>query len=158
MHCPHCLAPCPIYTAPWPNKKNKINFLYKYLLNVIAVLCFQTANVKMFVKYMLICAHCPCFHQSATKLCLDLVSFACWIVNEFWSLTRKNVLDLVIRALNCAQFCVVCTLICGRILVFRVLDCAQFLLHPELAGTLKTYPKPIPNPKPAPKTNPTPKW
>ena len=42
---------------------------------------------------------CPCFHQSPTKLCPDLVSFACWIVTKFWSFTRKS--DLVIRALNC---------------------------------------------------------
>ena len=33
---------------------------------------------------------CPCFHQSPTNLCLDRVSFTCWIVIEFWSITRKS--------------------------------------------------------------------
>ena len=67
-----------------------------------------------------------------TKLCPDLVSFACWIVTEFWSFTRKSVPHLVIRALNWARFCVVCALNCTRILVVRALDCAQFILHPAL--------------------------
>ena len=83
---------------------------------------------------------CPCFHRSPTKLCPVLVSFTCWIVTEFWSFTRKRVPDLVIRALNCARFCVVCALNCARILVVRALDCAQFLLHvlpfSHPAGTL----------------------
>ena len=33
---------------------------------------------------------CPCFHQSLTKLCPDLVSFACWIVTKFLSFTGKR--------------------------------------------------------------------
>ena len=37
----------------------------------------------------------------------DLVSFACWIVTECWSFTRKSVPDLVIRALNRARILVV---------------------------------------------------
>ena len=69
---------------------------------------------------------CPCFHRSPTKLCPDHVSFACWIVTEFWSFTHKSVPDLVICALNCARFCVICTLNCARILVVRALDCAQY--------------------------------
>ena len=32
----------------------------------------------------------PCFHRSATKLCPDLVSFACRIVPEFWASARKS--------------------------------------------------------------------
>ena len=63
---------------------------------------------------------CPCFHQSPTKLCPDLVLFTCWIVTKFWSFTRKSVPDTVIRALNCARFCVVCALNCARILVVRL--------------------------------------
>ena len=35
---------------------------------------------------------CPCFHQSPTKLCPDLVSFVCWIVPGFWPFTHKGVL------------------------------------------------------------------
>ena len=67
----------------------------------------------------------------------DLVSFACWIVTEFWSFTRKSVPHhLVIRALNCTRFCVICALNCARILVVRMLDCAQFLLHPALLPTV----------------------
>ena len=78
---------------------------------------------------------CPCFHRSPTKLCPDLVSFVCWIATEFLSFTRKS--DLVIRALNCARFCVVCALNCAGILVVRTLDCAQFLLHPALFPTYR---------------------
>ena len=66
---------------------------------------------------------CPCFHRSATKLCPDLVSFACWIVTEFWSFTHKS--DLVIHALNRARFCVICALNYAQILVVRALDCAH---------------------------------
>ena len=60
----------------------------------------------------------PFFHSSATKL------FACWIVTELWSFTRKS--DLVIRALNRARFCVVCALNCARILVVRSPHSAPF--------------------------------
>ena len=66
---------------------------------------------------------CPCFHQSPTKLCPGLVSFACCIVTKIWSFTSKSVPYLVIRALNRARFCVVCALNCARILVVRALDC-----------------------------------
>ena len=59
---------------------------------------------------------CPCFHQSPTKLCPDLVSFACWIVTESWSFARKTVPDLVVRALNCARFFVVRAINCDRTL------------------------------------------
>ena len=107
----------PDLQAPSPN------YIFKKML-----LCFQTADVKMLVFADL----CRCFHRSPTKLCPDLVSFVCWIVTEFWSFTCKSVLDLVVRALNCARFCVVCALNCAQILVFRALDCAQFLLHPAL--------------------------
>ena len=82
---------------------------------------------------------CPFFHQSPTKLCPDLVSFACWIVTEFWSFTRKSVPDLVVRALNCARFCVVCALNCARILVFRARLCPISFApcpFPNLVGTL----------------------
>ena len=60
---------------------------------------------------------------------------------KFGSFTCKSVPDLVVHALNCARFCVVCTLNFAWILVVRMLDCAQFLLHgscpfTNLAGTL----------------------
>ena len=38
---------------------------------------------------------------------------------------HKNVPDLVIRALNCARFCVVCALNGAQILVVRTLDYAE---------------------------------
>ena len=44
----------------------------------ILLLCFQTADVEMLMLVDL----CPCFHRSSTKLCPDIVSFACWIVTE----------------------------------------------------------------------------
>ena len=34
---------------------------------------------------------CPRFHRSPTKLCPDLVSFACWIVPEFLPFGHKSV-------------------------------------------------------------------
>ena len=74
---------------------------------------------------------CPCFNRAPTKLCLDLVSFVCWIVPELWAFARKSMPDLVVHALNCAHFFVVCALNCARILVVRALDCAQFLLYNE---------------------------
>ena len=80
--CPYCLAPCPIYTAPCPNiyKNYFIILLFLYIFfflqNVIDVFVFADLW--------------PCFHQSPTKLCPDLVSFACWIVTKFWSFTRKS--------------------------------------------------------------------
>ena len=111
----------------WYLKKKKIKLL----------LCFQTADVKMLVLADL----CPCFHQSPTKLCPDLVSFACWIVTEFWSFMRKSVPHLVIRTLNCARFCGVCALNCARILVscLRARLCPIYVApcpFPNLAGTL----------------------
>ena len=72
-------------------------------------LCFQTADVKMLVKCLQICAdvfiNCP----------QDQIL----VVHDF---TRK-------------RFCVVCALNCAQILVVRALDCAQFLLHPALFPT-----------------------
>ena len=103
-------------------------YLFSFFVCVIAVLCFQTADVKMLVKFLKICAHVFIDRP-------DLVSFACWIVTEFWSFTCKSVPHLIIRALNCARFCVVCALNCAQILVVRTLDCAQFLLHPALFPT-----------------------
>ena len=96
------------------------------------------------------CNCCCVFKQLMYKcLCLQIcahvfidrlqncaqTSFACWIVTEFWSFTRKSVPHLVIRVLNCARFCVVCALNCARFFVVRALDCAQFLLHPALFPT-----------------------
>ena len=133
---PTCFAPCPIYTAPCPNlllKKKKKKKLFSFLQNEIVVFVFSDSRCKNACK--MLADSCPCFHQSPTKLCPDLVTFACWIVTKFWSFTCKSDFDLVIRALNCAQFCVVCTQNGARILVVRALDCAQFLLHPALFPT-----------------------
>ena len=33
---------------------------------------------------------CPCFHRSPTKLCPDLVSFACSFVPELWAFASKG--------------------------------------------------------------------
>ena len=83
--CPYWLAPCPIYTAPCPNlKKIKIFFLQ----NVIAVFVFSDSRCKNACK--MLADLCPCFHQSPTKLCPDLVSFECWIVTKFWSYRHKR--------------------------------------------------------------------
>ena len=102
-----------------------------FLQNIIAVFVFSDSRCKNACK--MLADLCPCFHRSPTKLCPDLISFACWIATKFWSFTCK--IDLVIRALNCARLCVVCALNCARILVVRALDCAQFLLHPALFPT-----------------------
>ena len=72
--CPNSLAPRPIYIAPCPNRQQK------YL--EILFLCFQKAD-ELYNAYII--DLCSCFHRSATKLCPDLVSFACWIVPEFWA-------------------------------------------------------------------------
>ena len=125
--CPYCLAPCPIIQRP-----ARIVYFY-FFQNVIAVFVFSDIRCKNACK--MLADLCPCFHESPTKLCPDLVSFACWIVTKFWSFMCKSVPHLVIRALNCARFCVVCALNCARILVVRALDFAQFLLHPALFPT-----------------------
>ena len=125
--CPYWLAPCPIYKRPARIKKKKK-----------IIFCFFPPFTKCncCCVFMLVLAYlCPCFHRSPTKLCPDLVSFACWIVTKFWSFTCKSVPHLVIRDLNCARFCVVCALNCARFFVVRALDCAQFLLHPALFPT-----------------------
>ena len=110
--CPYCLAPCPnslaprpIYIAPCRIKKKK-----NFFIHIIAVFVFSDS-------------------RSPTQLCPDLVSFACWIVPEFWSFTRKD--DLVVRAPNCARFLVVCALNCAWILVVRTLDCALPISQPS---------------------------
>ena len=56
-------------------------------------LCFQTADVKMLVTA---CRFVPMFSSigSPTKLCPDLVSFACLIVTEFWSLDVQPLLHV----------------------------------------------------------------
>ena len=89
--CPYCLAPCPIYTAPCPNKNknNNTNIYFLFLQNVIAVFVFSDSRCKNACK--MLADLCPYFHQSPTKFCPGLVSFACWIVTKFWSFTSKSV-------------------------------------------------------------------
>ena len=87
--CPYCIAPCPICTVPCPNlKKKKILNYFFILQNVIAVFVFSDSRCKNACK--MLADLCPCFHQSLTKLCQDLVSFACWMVTKFWSFTGKR--------------------------------------------------------------------
>ena len=69
-------------------------------------LCFQTADVKMLVKCLHICAHV--------------------------FINRPQDQILVVHVQIC---CVVCALNCARNLVVRALDCAQFILHPALFPT-----------------------
>ena len=126
-----------LYSAlpKFKKKKFKLHFL---LQNVIAVFVFLDSRCKNACK--MLADLCPCFHRSPTKLCPDLVSFACWIATEFWSFTRKSVPDLVIRALNCARLYVVCTKLCpnfgcshARLCPISFVPCP----FPNLAGTLK---------------------
>ena len=112
--CPNFRAPCPIYIAPLPELKT--NFVHIILYNLCFCLFRQLMNCTMLRDL------CPCFHRSPTKLCPDLVSFACWIVPEFLAFARKSVPDLVVHALNCAQYFVVC----ARILVVRARLCSIY--------------------------------
>ena len=89
--------------------------------DILCSLCFQTEFADL----------CPCFHRSPTNLCPNLVSFVCWIVIEFWAFVRKSVSDLIVHALDCTRFCVVCALNCIRVEVVRTL----FLLHTALFPT-----------------------
>ena len=117
----------PDYPAPCLNFFffNSINFsifLFFYLQNLIAVFVFSDSRCKHACNCLQICAHVFINRpQNCTKTSFHSRER---IVTEFWSFTRKS--DLVIRALNCARFCVVCALNCARILVVRALDCAQF--------------------------------
>ena len=84
--CPYWLAPCLIYTRPARiiiiQKKNqkKINFVLTIKTqNVIGFLSFQTADVKMLVKCLQMCAH--------------VLSIA--HKTKFWLFTRKSVPDFV---------------------------------------------------------------
>ena len=109
-------------------------FSFSYLQNVIAVFVFSDNRCKNACNCLQICVH-VFINRPQNCAHADLVSFTCWIVTKFWSFTRKSVPHLVIRALNCARFCVVCALNCAQILVVRVLDCARFLLNPTLFPT-----------------------
>ena len=55
---------------------------------------------------------CPCFHRLPTKLCLDLVALACWIVTEFLSFTRKSVRLGRSRSKLCPILCRLRTKLC----------------------------------------------
>ena len=79
--CPTSLAPCPIYIAPCPNLKENIIIFVTY--NFGFGVFIQLMNCTMLADLY------PCFHRSPTKLCPDLVSFACWIVPKFWAFACK---------------------------------------------------------------------
>ena len=61
-------------------KKKKTFFAYDFCFCVFR----QPMNCKLLADL------CPCFHQLPTKLCPDLVSFACWIVPKFWAFACKS--------------------------------------------------------------------
>ena len=80
---------------------------------------------------------CPCFHQSPTKLCPDLVSFSCWIVTKFWSYRRKRLGHS--RSKPCPILCRLRTKLClhfgrsrARLCPISFAPCP----FPNLAGTL----------------------
>ena len=83
MPCSYCLVSCPIVQRPAriiSLKKKKIFFLIYKMYNLL-FLCFQTADVKMFVTA---CRFVPMFSPTAHKIvprAQDLVSFARWIVH-----------------------------------------------------------------------------
>ena len=95
--CPYCLEPDYPVLSPelLKNTKKLINFSKfvfckkKKLPNVMAVLVVSDSRCKNACNCLHICARV--FHQSPTKLCPDLVSFACWIVPELWSFARQIV-------------------------------------------------------------------
>ena len=109
--CPYCLVPCPHSLAPCPI------YIAPARIKYIAVFTYQCLQV--------------CVHVFIDRP--GLASFACWIVPKFWLFTRKP--DLVVRALNCAQFFVSCMLNYAQILVVRALDCVLFFLHPAVFPT-----------------------
>ena len=74
-------------------------------------------GTQHYVKCLQICAH---VFINRPQNCAQ---------TKFLLFTCKSA-DLVIRALNCARFCVVCALNYAQILIVRALDCAQFILHP----------------------------
>ena len=83
---------------------------------------------------------CLCFHQSPTKLCPDLVSFACWIVTKFWSFTRKSLRRLGhSRSKLCQILCRLRAKLCPNFGRSRARLCPIYLAScpfPNLAGTL----------------------
>ena len=84
-------ALCPVHTVLRPARIKKKKLFLNYFLflqNVIAVFVFSDSRCKNACK--MLADLCPCFHQSLTKLCPDLVSFACWIVTKFCSFTGKR--------------------------------------------------------------------
>ena len=99
---------------------------------VLLFLCFHESCHKNACNCLQIFDH---VFINRPQNCTDLVSFACWIVTEFWSFTRQSVPRLVIRALNRARFCVVCALNCAQILVVRTLFTVSSA-NLNLAGTL----------------------
>ena len=99
--CPYCLTPCQIIQRPFPNYL--LIFFFFFLQNVIAVFVFSDSRCKNACNCLQICVR-VFINRPQNCAHADLVSFACWIVTEFWSFTRKSVPHLVVRALNCARF------------------------------------------------------
>ena len=79
--CPNSLAPCPIYMAPCP-KKIKLS-------RIIVIAVFVFSDSRRTVNCLQICAHV--FIDRPQNCAPDPVSFACWIVPEFWSFARQIV-------------------------------------------------------------------
>ena len=128
------------FTSALPEfKKKKFFYLFLnyffFLLNVIAVFVFSDSRCKNACK--MLADLCPRFHQSLTKLCPDLVSFACWIVTKFWSFTGKRLGRL--HSKLCSILCRLRPKLCPNFGCSRARLCPVSFApcpFPNLAGTL----------------------
>ena len=106
------LRPARLYSALPELFLNKIKyiFIFLYLQNVIAVFVFSDSRCKHACNCLQICAHVFINRRQNCAQTSSHSRAGFRIVTEFWSFTRKTVLHLVIRALNCARFCAVCSI------------------------------------------------
>ena len=114
--------------------KKKKNYFSKliffiYLQNVIV---FSDSRCKNACNCLRICAH---VFINRPQNCAQTSFHSRAGLWPNFGRSRVSVPHLVIRALNCARFCVACAINCAQILVVRALDCVQFLLHPALLPT-----------------------
>ena len=72
-------ARTPLHSALLELKTKFIFYFFTYNL------CFCV--FRQLMNCTVLADLCPCFHRSPTKLCPDLVSFACWIVPKFWAMS-----------------------------------------------------------------------
>ena len=127
------LRPARLYSAlPELFFKKLLFFQYfkkKNYLQKVSVFVFSDSQCKNACK--MLADLCPCFHRSPPKLCPDLVSFACWIVTEFWSFTRKCELGHS-RSKLCSIMFPNFGCLCARMCPIYFAPCP----FPNLAGTL----------------------